>query len=95
MTQWNRIRRKSREIVLKILSTKTILAEITRTDLDNKNSEDILEEIDAHLQFTDNHYNRIIQNIIPLQGLRIIKDNEEKLQQIISYIQALKSHTTT
>ena len=30
--------------------------------------------------------------MIPLQGLRIIKDNEEKLQQIISYIQALESH---
>src|SRR5579862_6359145 len=92
MTQWNRIRRKSREIVLKTLSTKTILMEITRINLNDKTSEEILEKLDAHLQFTNNHYNRNIQNMIPLQGLRIVKDNEEKLQQIISYVQILELH---
>ena len=92
MTQWNQIRRKSREIVLKTLTTKTTLSEITGTSLINENSEEILEELDAHLQFTNNQYNKIIQNMIPLQGLRIVGDNEEKLQQIISYIQELELH---
>ena len=92
MTQWNQIRRKSREIVLKTLTTKTTLSEITGTNLIDKNSEEILDELNAHLQFTNNHYNRIIQNMIPLQGLQIIKNNEEKLQQIIFYIQQLELH---
>ena len=92
MTKWNQIRNKSREIIVKVLTTKPTLARIIGKSTHDMSSSELLEEIDAHLRYTDNVYNRIIMNMIPLQNLQMIKENEEKVLQIVYYVQQLERH---
>lgn len=89
-SRWNQIRVRVREIVLKILTTKRILSEIVGKPMNNMSSNELLEEIIGHLKFTNDQYNKITDNMIPLTGLRIIENNEEKLLQIVLYIQQLE-----
>ena len=49
--------------------------------MDNLSSNELLEEIIGHLKFTNEQYDKVIKNMIPLTGLRIIENNEEKLLQ--------------
>ena len=90
MTRWNQIRERSREIIIKILNTKEILAHIVGKPTNDLSSNELLEEIIGHLKFTNDRYDHIIRNMIPLIHLRMIHDNEEKLLQIILYIQQLE-----